>query len=328
MRHKDANAPFRPNATHQTKEIVYLPGWSSIDICVCTFRRPSLALTLRSIAAQVVSGPISLRVIVADNDDSPSARALTEEICAECDMSFLYLHAPARNISIARNMCISRADAPLIAFIDDDEQAGSGWLAALMATLDDSGADIVFGPVVAIYDTAAPAWLRRADLHSIKPVIGAEGVIKTGYTSNVLLKRAVLHSVPGLRFAESLGRSGGEDTVFFHDLYEAGARLAFSAAAVVTEAVPAERGRMSWLVRRAFRMGQTHARILNKGIKPGNFVNRLPAIGLAAAKSATCLGGAVLGAGPGGAWRRQCFRAAMHAGVVAKLFGLRDVSLY
>jgi succinoglycan biosynthesis protein ExoM len=225
-------------------------------------------------------------------------------------------------------MCISSTSAELIAFIDDDEVAAAGWLSALMATLDEVAADIVFGPVVAVYDDAAPAWLRRADLHSIKPVIGAEGIIKTGYTSNVLLKRAVLQASPGLRFAEALGRSGGEDTLFFHDLYEAGARMAFSPGAVVTENVPPDRGQMSWLVRRAFRMGQTHARILNKGMIAGKFSVRLAAIGLAAAKSAICLGGALLGPGLAGGWRRQCFRAAMHAGVVAKLFGLRDVSLY
>lgn len=305
-----------------------MPRWSRIDICVCTFRRPSLALTLRSIAAQVLPERIPLRVIVADNDDTPSARALTEEICAEWDVAFLYLHAPARNISIARNMCISRADAPLIAFIDDDEIADPGWLAALVATLDASGADIVFGPVVAVYDAGAPAWLRQADLHSIKPVIGAEGIIKTGYTSNVLLKQAILLVAPPPRFAEALGRSGGEDTVFFHDLYESGARLAFSPDARVTESVPTERGRMSWLVRRAFRMGQTHGRILNKAIISGKFGARLRAILLAAAKSLLCLGGAVLPLGLHGGWRRQCFRAAMHAGVVAKLSGIRDVTLY
>jgi hypothetical protein len=44
---------------------------------------------------------------------------------AQSDLSLdcLYVHAPARNISIARNACLDAADAPLIAFIDDDETA-------------------------------------------------------------------------------------------------------------------------------------------------------------------------------------------------------------
>jgi succinoglycan biosynthesis protein ExoM len=283
---------------------------------------------LRSIAAQALPAGIAVRIIIADNDDVPSAQPLAQRVCIDCDASFLYLHAPARNISIARNMCISRADAELVAFIDDDEVADPGWLGALIAAMRESGADVVFGPVVAVYDPAAPAWLQQADLHSIRPVIAPNGGIRTGYTSNVLLKRAVLRTDPPPRFDEALGRSGGEDTVFFHDLHAAGARLGFCAGAVVTENVPRQRGRMSWLVRRAFRMGQTHGRILNKGMEAGKYAVRLRAIGLAAAKSAFCLAAALLGAGSGRTWRRQCFRAAMHAGVVTKLSGMRDVTLY
>jgi succinoglycan biosynthesis protein ExoM len=271
---------------------------------------------------------MEMRVIVVDNDDTPSARDLVTRTCRELGLTYVYVHAPARNISIARNACIARADAPLIAFIDDDETASPGWLAALIATMDAADADIVFGPVQAVYDAAAPAWLRQADLHSTRPVIGAGGLIQTGYTCNVLFRSAVVHAADGPRFAESLGRSGGEDTVFFHDLYEAGARMAFSPDATVFEAVPPARSRMSWLVRRAFRMGQTHAWVLNKRIAAGRLGARFAAIMVAAAKSGFCLGAAVAGLGSSRVWRRQCVRAALHAGVVAKLFGLRDVTLY
>jgi len=269
-----------------------------------------------------------MRVIVVDNDDTPSARDLVTRACQDLGLTFLYLHAPARNISIARNACLAHADAALVAFIDDDETAGPGWLAALIGTLDSAGADVVFGPVQAVYEPASPAWLRQADLHSTRPVIGAGGVIQTGYTCNVLFRGQILQTANGPRFAESLGRSGGEDTVFFHDLYEAGARMAFSPSAIVFEPVPPARSRMGWLVRRAFRMGQTHAWVLNKRIEAGRLGARFAAIMVAAAKSVFCLGAAIAGLGSGRVWRRQCVRAALHAGVVAKLFGLRDVTLY
>ncbi len=283
---------------------------------------------MQSIASQALPAGLEMRVIVVDNDDAPTARDLVTRTCKELGLTFLYLHAPARNISVARNACIANATSPLVAFIDDDETASPGWLAALIATMDAVDADVVFGPVQAIYEAGSPAWLRQADLHSTRPVIGPGGVIQTGYTCNVLFKGRVVQAPDGPRFAEQLGRSGGEDTVFFHDLFETGARMAFSPAATVFESVPPARSRMSWLVRRAFRMGQTHAWVLNKRIAAGRLGARFAAIMIAAAKSGYCLGAAVAGIGSGGVWRRQCVRAALHAGVVAKLFGLRDVTLY
>ena len=49
-----------------------------VDVCVCTFRRPSVALLLASLAKQGVGGSLRIRVIVADNDDVQSARATVE----------------------------------------------------------------------------------------------------------------------------------------------------------------------------------------------------------------------------------------------------------
>ena len=48
----------------------------SIDIGVCTFRRPELADTLRSLAAMNMPAGFGIGVIVADNDDEPTAEAL------------------------------------------------------------------------------------------------------------------------------------------------------------------------------------------------------------------------------------------------------------
>ena len=137
-----------------------------VDVCVCTFRRPSVADLLASLAKQDLDGRLRVRVIVADNDDTPSARELVETAFAANGLDGVYLHAPARNISIARNACLQAATAPLIAFIDDDEIARPGWLAGLATAMDKAKADIVFGKVNATYAADAPGWMRTADLHS------------------------------------------------------------------------------------------------------------------------------------------------------------------
>jgi succinoglycan biosynthesis protein ExoM len=118
-----------------------------VDVCVCTFRRPSVARLLASLAKQDLGGDLTVRIIVADNDDTPSARQTVEAALKANGLRGVYLHAPARNISVARNACLQAAKAPLIAFIDDDEIARPGWLAGLVTAMDAKGVDVVFGKV-------------------------------------------------------------------------------------------------------------------------------------------------------------------------------------
>ena len=97
----------------------------SIDIGVCTFRRAELADTLRSLAAMDMPSGFDVSVIIADNDDTPSARDLVTALSRELTLPIHYRHAPARNISIARNACLDASTADFVAFIDDDETASS-----------------------------------------------------------------------------------------------------------------------------------------------------------------------------------------------------------
>ena len=105
-----------------------------IDVCVCTYRRRELELTLRSIGALDVPPDATVRIVVADNDAVPSARRLVDAVAAELPFELLYLHCPAANISIARNACLDNSTGDFLAFIDDDETASSAWLAELTKT--------------------------------------------------------------------------------------------------------------------------------------------------------------------------------------------------
>lgn len=290
-------------------------GWA-VDVCVCTFRRSSLRQTLESLAAQ--QGAPLFRIIVADNDDTPSAEAFVREAAKALNLNIHYQHAPARNISVARNACLRTATAPLTAFIDDDEIAPSGWLAALVAGLGDD--DVVFGPVVAQYPADAPDWAVRGDFHSFGPAIRAGGEIDTGYCSNVLFRRAI---VGHLRFEPSLGRTGGEDTFFFARLHRAGAKLGFCADAPVNEPTARERINLAWLTRRAFRSGQTHARVLRDRGRSGVAI-----AALAGVKALYCGVAAILRFWSPVGWRRNVIRGALHCGVVAKALGARDLEIY
>lgn len=177
-----------------------------IDIGICTFRRPELAATLRSLAAVAVPPSATLRVIVADNDTTSSAKALVESLRPDLPFEITYVHCPASNISIARNACLDNATGEFLAFIDDDETASSGWLVRLLEEAQATGADAVLGPVRAHYAPSAPAWMRHGDFHSTFPV-WVKSEIRTGYTCNALLRLRPRHS----RAAASSWHSAGAE---------------------------------------------------------------------------------------------------------------------
>ena len=74
-----------------------------VDIGLCTFRRPELAEALASIDGLAVPDGVELHVIVADNDTEPTARPRVDAFARSSRHRVSYVHAPAGNISIARN---------------------------------------------------------------------------------------------------------------------------------------------------------------------------------------------------------------------------------
>lgn len=299
-----------------------------VDICICTFQRPHVADTLASLARQTVVQPgfegsprwsLNLRIIVVDNDETPSGRHTVEAAFATHMLNGVYLHAPSRNISIARNACLDTVTAPLAAFIDDDEAARPDWIARLVNHIETTDADVAFGRVVAIYPDNAPDWLTVADMHSTQALVRG-GVVDNGYAGNVLLRMAALG---GLRFNLAYGQTGGEDTLFFNALHARGMRLSYCPEAVVEEPVAPTRMSLRWLMRRSYRAGQTHAAMLMQGGA------QTPAVaGPALAKAFWCAVAALLGAWSAVRWRKAAVRGALHAGAVSTALGRRTLKLY
>lgn len=292
----------------------------TVDILLCTFRRPSVADTLRSLAGQKGLGDTSLRVIIADNDSTPSAQGLVSALKAEIPFDVLYLHAPERNISIARNACLDAAEADWIAFIDDDETAPEDWIATLLQEAGQAGMDAMIAPALAQYEAGAPAWMAEGNYHSNLPV-RRNGEVTTGHTCNALLRWAgTPWSV--VRFDLSRGRSGGEDTAFFFEVRAKGARLGATDKAAVTEPVDPKRLRMGWILRRKFRAGQSYASSARSAAARGILALSATAKAAVSALAVLCTFWS-----PG---RRNFWflRAALHLGVVAGCLSLPEPQSY
>ncbi|MDO6587025.1 glycosyltransferase [Salipiger sp. 1_MG-2023] len=294
-----------------------------VDALLCTFRRPEVRDTLLSLEALDLPAGIDLRIVVADNDDTPSAREIVFETAARMRLPVLYLHAPAFNISVARNAGLEAASerqAGWVAFLDDDERADADWLARLVARARETGADAVFGPSLAEYGPDAPDWIRGQDYHSNRPVRRGT-VVQTGHTCNALL-RWNSAAWRDQRFDVARGRAGGEDTEFFFRLHHAGARFEIAEDAIVREGVAPSRMTFGWILRRKFRSGQSYA----AGAQ--GWKSRVARCGLAFGKGLFCAGTAGLFAASRAERNRWLLRGALHAGVVAGCLNLRQPQIY
>jgi succinoglycan biosynthesis protein ExoM len=215
---------------------------------------------MASVAGQRLPQSVRQSLVVVDNDSDPSARPLVERFAAGVDFPVAYRHCPGENISIARNGALDATRTRWLAFLDDDERAAPNWLAALLAL--SGGAQAVFGPCEAVYAAHAPSWIRRGDYHSNR-IVRRHGAIETGHTCNALIDAAFVRR-RALRFDVELGRSGGEDTIFFHAMRRCGATLAYAPPAIVFEDVAAGRATIGWIARRRYRAGQTYALMLRR----------------------------------------------------------------
>lgn len=298
-----------------------------IAIGICTFRRAALVRTLESIEAQAVPHDATLLVIVADNDDDPTAAGMVGNFAARSAHGVEYVHAPARNISVARNAILDsakRAGADRLAFIDDDEAAAPDWIIKLDARLGAGDADAVMGPVRAIYRADAPEWMQADRVHDTWPEIGPDGQPVAGHSCNAMIDLAA-PAFSGLRFDPMRGRTGGEDSAWFEAARRAGARFAFADDALVTEKVPVARERLRWLMLRRYRMGQTYGDLHYSHLPT---VTRIGQFILSFAKAGWCMAVAALRFPSRRARSGNIVRAAFHTGVMSHMTGRQQPTLY
>lgn len=239
-----------------------------VSLCVCTYRRPAgLRRLLRAVARIHTDRVERLEIVVVDNDPDGSARATIDEFEG---MPFVlrYVHEPRRGISFARNRAVVEADpgSTWIAFLDDDEEPEAGWLDELLRVQVMYAADVVAGPVPPRFEAAAPRWVLRGRFH--EPERRPTGTpLPYADTGNVLVRASLFRDFPA-PFAASLALAGGEDTHFFLRVARAGHTIVWADAAVAWEWIPPSRVRLGWLLRRAFRRGNTWA-LLERELEPG-----------------------------------------------------------
>ena len=248
-----------------------------VSVCLCTYKRDTLDKTLSSVINQELPDECQLEVVVVDNDENESGRAICEHHAStQSDVQIRYFVNSERNLAAVRNSTLEYAKGDYLVFIDDDEWADSSWISALYSSLQEFGADAVFGPVNVRYPENSPHWIVDGDMFGKDKHRTGKALTK-GATSNAILKAHWVKEKK-FRFDPEFGKSGGEDTDFFHRIYKDGAHLVFDNRAIVSETVEPHRLSIDYLKKQNIRIGQTHWNYLwskQKGlsfVKTGLFV--------------------------------------------------------
>lgn len=241
-------------------------GMNKISISVCTRRRPEmLRACLKSILTQIKSSARDDMLIVVENDLEPLSRQIINELAEDfAGITIIYHHEPNLGIPIARNKCIDLAfqnKADWLAFIDDDEMLGDGWLTSMHRAIEEFDAEAIVGPVVALWPDKLPAWFNVPKTET-RP---RGHRLKTAATNNTLISLAWLQPRrEQLRFDEKMRFTGGEDSDFFFRLTDMGGRIMWVDDARVYEHIEGDRLTAVWNIKRAHRTAASNFYISSK----------------------------------------------------------------
>jgi glycosyltransferase involved in cell wall biosynthesis len=246
-----------------------------VAICVVTYRRleslDRLLLSLRNLTFEKVPQP-ELSLVVVDNDPQRSAFEVVERARSQMPWPVVYRNEPRPGIPAARNTAIDEcAEADAIAFIDDDESATTGWLDELLLVGIAHTAEIVVGPVIPIFQPSVPKWIREGGFFE-RPRAQTGSKLALAGTNNILLRQSLLKRLSPT-FSDDF--PSGSDTHFSLRLSKYRIPIYWADDALVMEYVPEERATLKWILRRAYRGGNSYVRAERQVVGSGSAPSRL-----------------------------------------------------
>jgi succinoglycan biosynthesis protein ExoM len=236
-------------------EVTLVTDMPDICVAICTCDRPAgLGNALDGLARQATG--LRFHVVVVDNGTA-SAQGVALDRAAAGALSLVYVRLEARGLAAARNRSLALAcesGAPWIACLDDDEVPCETWLSALHDRAHETGADLVFGPVLPDFETSPPRWAVAGGFFSKSGEIAC--------SSNMMLRTSILPADACDWYQAAFGAIGGEDREFLARLERAGAGVATARSAMVREHIPAARLRLGYMFQRGLRDGYAEVALL------------------------------------------------------------------
>jgi glycosyltransferase involved in cell wall biosynthesis len=240
-----------------------------ISCVICTYRRPRLlAGALNSLTRQNLSAH-EFEVIVVDNNSGDETPDVVREFISSTAISVHYIFEPKQGLSYARNTGVSKAMSELVAFLDDDAEADSGWLSALLEIYDtEPDALAVGGKILPIWEGDRPSWISDERLRALSLIDWGDQSRSLKWPERIIGAncsfRKQTFREAGL-FATDLGRRGkemlgNEDTEIQERIHELNKLVFYTPTAIVYHRVPPERLTKQYFYERSF--GNSRSRAL------------------------------------------------------------------
>lgn len=269
-----------------------------IVVCIPCFRRPQhLRLTLDSLAGQRT--PRSFVVVMVENDAAGRESApVAAEYLTDGRLQGVCLVEKRQGNCHAINAAFETAQALFPAatrflMIDDDEIASPDWLELMVRTAEATGADVVGGPVLPVFDDDSKPWLARHP--AFRPAYDYSGAVPLIYgCGNCLITRGAFERFDRPAFDLRFNFLGGGDCDFFVRCRDAGMTFHWTAEAVITETVPQNRTSLGWIAKRGLRIGAINYRVQVKAAQSAGgrarvFAQMLGRLPLSLVRSASLL---------------------------------------
>jgi GT2 family glycosyltransferase len=242
-----------------------------IVVCIPCFRRPQhLRLTLESLVGQRTD--LRFAVVMVENDAlGRDSAAVAAEFLKEGRLQGLCVVEPRQGNCQAINAAFGTALATFPAagrflMIDDDEIASPDWLERMVQAADETGADLVGGPVLPNFDDEMKRGLRRHP--AFRPAYDESGPVPVIYgCGNCLITRRVFSTLANPTFDLRFNFLGGGDCDFFMRCHWAGMTFHWVAEAIITETVPQSRTSLRWLAVRGLRIGAINFHVRSKAAR-------------------------------------------------------------
>ena len=236
-----------------------------ISLVIPTHNRAAqLVAALESVVRQDLPRTEWECVVVSNNstDDTEARFAAFAAAHPACSLRLVAEKGPG--VSYARNRGLREAQAPLVAFIDDDERINAGFLRAYLKFFEAHPEAVVAGGrIIAEYPTGRPVMSKYVEMPIANPMdFGPEvrpfpaGRVPGG--GNMAFRRAGLAGYDG--FDPALGRVngeliGGEENDFFERLLLGGETIWYVPGAVMWHIIPPAKLNETYFRRLSYNVG-------------------------------------------------------------------------
>lgn len=244
-----------------------VPLAPDVTIIIATRNRAGhLAEVLERVASQETQGAFTFDVLIVDNASTDA----TQQVVADGHRTLPY---PIRAVHEARvgrpyalNTGMAHATGRIFGFTDDDTLPTRTWLRALWTCLHEEGADAVTGRVLPHWMAPRPPWLTDEAFRALGR-LGCQdhGPVRLRswerkncrwLTSNMAIRRHAVERLGGW----DVRLSFLQDTEYYRRAVDAGLRIVYEPAAVVSHKIGPERLTATYFRRRRRHAGVYWAR--------------------------------------------------------------------